>query len=241
MGTLLALISFAAFIAFFVGLAKPKLVLMPNRKRSSLVYIVVFIVAAVAGAKLDPTPKTTVDTNTKNEPKAAEPAKFEYADLSLSDYRREAQATRHEIIGDYVKFKKIDTKSSDSFYACMSENSLLKDGSLPLSTVLGWCEGEYETNPAALSKRINLDAFQANFSGWNGSYRPLEKLIKKSMNDDDSYKHVETVSSIVLGKDPHGIVKTTFKGKNAYGAVVKEQVAARVDLNTGDIVSIVQN
>lgn len=241
MGTLLALISFAAFVAFIVGLAKPKLVLMPSRGRSSAIYAGVFILSAIAGAKLDPSPKSEAETSVEQKPKSAELAKFEYADLSLSDYRNKSKPTRHQIVADYVTFKKIDTKSGDSFYACMSENSLLKSGDIPLSTVLGWCEGEYETNPGALSKRVNLDAFQGNFSGWDGAYRPLEKLIKKSMNDDDSYKHVETVSSIILGKDPHGIVKTTFKGKNAYGAVVKEQVSARVDLNTGDVVSIIEN
>ncbi|MNE67328.1 hypothetical protein D3C80_1629270 [compost metagenome] len=87
----------------------------------------------------------------------------------------------------------------------------------------------------------NLDAFQGNFSGWDGSYRPLEKLIKKSMNDDSSYKHVETVSHLVLGKDPHAVVKTTFKGTNAYGGVVTQTVSARVDINTGEVVKVIED
>jgi hypothetical protein len=69
----------------------------------------------------------------------------------------------------------------------------------------------------SLNNKINLDAFQGNFSGWDGSYRPLEKLIKSNMNDDSSYKHVSTVYHLILNKDPHAVVKTTFRGTNAYG------------------------
>lgn len=92
-----------------------------------------------------------------------------------------------------------------------------------------------------MAEYTNLDAFQKNFSGWDGSYRPLEKLIKKSMNDDSSYKHVETMSHLVLGKNPHAIVKTTFRGTNAYGGVVKQTVTGRVDVRTGDVIEILDN
>ncbi|MEC5345056.1 hypothetical protein ABRZ24_20910 [Brenneria populi] len=241
MDNLLALISVAAFIAFLIGLVKPKLVLMPSRGRSCATYAAAFFIPAVIGSTFFPTKKIVAETTDTKVSNSVAPAKFEYADLSLSDYRNKPQTTRHDIIDEYVKFKGIDVNSADSFYSCMSENSLQKSGELSLDTVLDWCYSEYENTPDMLAKRINLDAFQKNFSGWDGSYRPLEKLIKKSMNDDSSYKHVETFSRIVLGKDPHGIVKTTFKGKNAYGAVVKEQVSARVDLKTGDIVSIIED
>ena len=95
-------------------------------------------------------------------------------------------------------------------------------------------------NPWRFNK-INLDVFQGNFSGWDGSYRPLEKLIKASMNDDSSYKHVSTVYHLILNKDPHAIVKTTFRGTNAYGGMVKQTVAARVNVRTGEVDSILDN
>ena len=123
----------------------------------------------------------------------------------------------------------------------MSEYTFTKDDALKLGDVLGWCFNDFERDPKSLNSRINLDAFKDNFSGWDGSYRPLEKLIKASMNDDSSYKHVETVYHLILNKDPHAIVKTTFRGTNAYGGVVKQTVAARVDVRTGEVVSILDN
>ncbi|HFS3094400.1 TPA: hypothetical protein ACHYLR_005320, partial [Escherichia coli] len=54
-------------------------------------------------------------------------------------------------------------------------------------------------------------------------------------------KHVSTVYHLVLNKDPHAIVKTTFRGTNAYGGVVKQTVAARVNVRTGEVDSILDN
>jgi len=66
------------------------------------------------------------------------------------------------------------------------------------------------------------------FSGWDGSHRELVKLIKKSMNDPGSYDHVETV---YWDKGDHLVVKTTFRGKNAFGGVIKNWVMAKADLD----------
>ncbi|MFZ1988446.1 MAG: zinc ribbon domain-containing protein [Alphaproteobacteria bacterium] len=77
---------------------------------------------------------------------------------------------------------------------------------------------------------------KAQFSVWDGSHINLEKLIKKNMNDPGSYKHVETR---YWDKGDHLIVRTTFRGKNAFGAVVVNWVKAKVDLN-GNIVSVIE-
>lgn len=75
------------------------------------------------------------------------------------------------------------------------------------------------------------------FSAWDGSHRGLERLIKKTMNDPDSYDHVETV---YWDRGSYLIVKTTFRGKNAFGGVVVNWVKAKVDLN-GNVISIVES
>ncbi len=48
------------------------------------------------------------------------------------------------------------------------------------------------------------------FSAWDGSHRKLEAIIKDSMNDPDSYKHVETRYS---NAGTYITVYTTFRGK----------------------------
>ncbi|EKN4696025.1 hypothetical protein ABF228_002648 [Yersinia ruckeri] len=239
MELILTVVSLFALLAFILGLIKPQLVRMPSRKRASVVFGFTFFFAAMLGSTLYPTKRQS--TTTKSESVVEKPIKFEYADLALVEYRRKPQEERHEIVNNYVKFKGIPASDNDGFYACLSQHSLTKSADLPLNEVLGWCDADYQQDPKSLAEFTNLDAFQGNFSGWDGAYRPLEKLIKKSMNDDSSYKHVETMSHLVLVKDPHGVVKTTFKGTNAFGGIVTQTVTARIDLKSGDVESIIED
>ncbi|WP_051564061.1 hypothetical protein [Desulfovermiculus halophilus] len=75
---------------------------------------------------------------------------------------------------------------------------------------------------------------KSQFSAWDGSHRNLERVIQKSMNDPDSYDHVETV---YWDRGDHLIVRTTFRGKNAFGGVVKNSVKAKVSLD-GEVLQI---
>jgi len=77
---------------------------------------------------------------------------------------------------------------------------------------------------------------EAQFSSWDGSHRNLERFIKQSMNDPDSYKHVETVYSDM---GSHLVVRTTFRGKNPFGGMVLNYIDAKVDLD-GNILEIIQ-
>ena len=84
-------------------------------------------------------------------------------------------------------------------------------------------------------EEIRKERIENQFSTWDGSHRGLTAFIKKSMNDPDSYDHVETV---YWDKGSYLIVKTTFRGKNAFGGVVKNSVTAKVDLD-GNVVEII--
>lgn len=84
-------------------------------------------------------------------------------------------------------------------------------------------------------EQIREERIKRGFSAWDGSHRGLERVIKKTMNDPDSYKHVETV---YWDKGDYLIVKTTFRGKNAFGGVVKNWVKAKADLD-GNIIQII--
>jgi len=76
---------------------------------------------------------------------------------------------------------------------------------------------------------------EKQFSAWDGSHNGLTKLIKDAMNDPNSYEHVETV---FWDKNDHLIVMTTYRGKNAFGGVVKNFVKAKVDFN-GNVLEII--
>ncbi len=76
---------------------------------------------------------------------------------------------------------------------------------------------------AGRQKRI-----ESGFSAWNGSHIELTRLIKKTMNDPKSFDHVETTYGD-MGE--YLLVKTTFRGKNAFGGLVVNWISAKCDLD----------
>ena len=96
-----------------------------------------------------------------------------------------------------------------------------------------------QQNPTYNSRRKRW--IESQFSAWDGSHSALEGLIKKGMNDEDSYKHHETTYIEVKNKDIQAkmqevvkasgqnykvdiddiVITCVFSGKNAYGARVK--------------------
>ena len=76
---------------------------------------------------------------------------------------------------------------------------------------------------------------KSKFSAWDGSHRGLERVIKGTMNDPNSYEHVETV---YWDRGDHLVVMTTFRGKNVFGGVVKNSVKAKVSLD-GQVLQII--
>lgn len=75
---------------------------------------------------------------------------------------------------------------------------------------------------------------RAQFSGWDGSHRNLVDLVKRQMNDADSFEHVETR---YWDRGDHLSLRMTFRGNNAFGAKVINEVAATADMN-GRILSL---
>lgn len=77
---------------------------------------------------------------------------------------------------------------------------------------------------------------EEQFSSWDGSHRNLERVIKNAMNDPDSYEHSKTV---YWDKGSYLIVRTEYRGKNAFGGIVKNFVKAKVSMN-GDVLQILE-
>lgn len=71
-------------------------------------------------------------------------------------------------------------------------------------------------------------SIESQFSSWDGSHINLTRAIKNSMHDPKSYKHVETV---YWDRGDHLVVRTTFRGKNAFGGLVRNSVRAKVALD----------
>ena len=71
---------------------------------------------------------------------------------------------------------------------------------------------------------------KSQFSSWDGSHRLLVKMVKNAMNDPDSFDHDKTTYHRL--PDDAGIqVSMIYRGKNAFGGVVRESITARFTLD----------
>lgn len=77
-----------------------------------------------------------------------------------------------------------------------------------------------ETNPTPQAPK---DPVMDQFSAWDGSHFKLVELTKEGMNDASSFEHVKTsyahINNVVT-------VIMQFRGKNAFGGMVLDDVAA---------------
>lgn len=86
-----------------------------------------------------------------------------------------------------------------------------------------------------LTKEQKADSL---LSGWDGSYRPLIKLVKEKMNDPESFEHVETRTGDY--QDDYFYMSMKYRGKNGFGGVITKYIDVKVDYN-GNILSIDKN
>lgn len=90
---------------------------------------------------------------------------------------------------------------------------------------------------AAAEKKRKADEHEEKikkqFSAWGGSHIAVEKFIKESMHNPDSYQHVETRYA---DRGDHLIISTKFRGTNGFGGVVTNSRRARVSID-GDAVT----
>lgn len=80
---------------------------------------------------------------------------------------------------------------------------------------------------ARAAERAAFEARIKNqFSAWDGSHRNVEAAIKARMHNPRSYEHVETRYRV---NDGTITIFTTYRGTNAFGAVVTNSSIALVD------------
>ncbi|MEO9513456.1 MAG: hypothetical protein ABJN84_00415 [Flavobacteriaceae bacterium] len=97
------------------------------------------------------------------------------------------------------------------------------------------CEGEPEK--PLTKKEQHQQNIQKLFSGWDGSHIKLTEHIKQSLNDPDSYEHLETT---YIDKDSFLIITTRFTAKNGFGGRVKNEVVVMSD-TLGNITEIIRD
>jgi hypothetical protein len=83
---------------------------------------------------------------------------------------------------------------------------------------------QHEKDSIATEKLI----FSA-FSQWDGSQKNLVDYVKENMNDPKSFEHVET--KMYRPGDSSLVVVMTYRGKNAFGGLVKNVIRAETKLD----------
>lgn len=96
-------------------------------------------------------------------------------------------------------------------------------------------DDDSKTNADGTPKTEQQIKVESQFSSWDGSHPALTEMIKKSMNDPDSYEHIETKFK---DNTDHIFVITKFRGANAFGGKVMNTVSAKVDFS-GNVIEIV--
>ena len=161
---------------------------------------------------------------------------------TLKEVRAYTSTERHKITENFMSENGIDKKFADLFYNCISHLTYTKAETMTLDTVMTLCKKEFMGNDNKfVNKYYNLDKVKDQFDPWDGSHVNLTNMVKKSMHDPDSYEHVQTKYRLVLtGDHPYIFLTSEFRGKNAFGAVIKQTVSAKADLTTGVITEINQ-
>jgi hypothetical protein len=155
-------------------------------------------------------------------------------DGDLEHFKEMKSADRAAIISMFMADNKIPSDQNRNFYNYVSEWTFQKSGTVALQAALTSAQAEYsETGGKWHRPHYNLDTMPSQFSAWDGSHRALEAYIKKSLNDEDSYKHVETRYRLMLDGDaaPYLLLYTTFAAKNGFGAMIKKTISAKATLD----------
>ena len=100
-------------------------------------------------------------------------------------------------------------------------------------------KAEVKVDYERLSAQKQYQAWiKSQFSVWDGANTYLVDLVKKNLNDPKSFDHEETTYKDM---GDHLVVKMTYRAKNAFGALILQNVTAKTDYKTNEIIITSQN
>lgn len=191
-------------------------------------------IIAVASAALSDGRYQEVVSNTEKYVVAADSVLNALRDKAQAALKQQQAANRRAEI--LFKLKGVPGREYKRNRDLYKELVALSPNDEAYSRKLSFYETKYaEQVEQGRAEAVRKNQIEAQFSAWDGSHRNLERAIEQSMNDPDSYEHVETV---YWDMKSHLVVKTTFRGKNAFGGLVINWVKAKVDLD-GNVLAVI--
>lgn len=206
-------------------------------KWAGVFFVVTLIVGAIGTMLEDDNQSTTLQHNqaTAKDPKALE-VPDDLETYNFKNYIQDVLLDQNEpqqIIEYLVSTSKILTPTDvPAVRAYISQYALTKDQNITLKTAVSWVELAKD-NGIDLSKKVSADKLIFNIDPYDHSFRVLEELLELTLNDPDSYEHVQTIYKFRFDDArPHVVVWSKFRANNAYGAKVLQTIDLKFDLST---------
>ena len=160
---------------------------------------------------------------------------------------------------DKIKTLINDSDECDSAIITIGDKSKGEDGDVLLVASIE--DDEIQTSMESINYNSARNKWiREQFSAWDGSHREMTKLIKKSLNDEASYKHIETtyrdiktqadadeVNKVLSSAGKNDTVQvgdlfivTQFSAKNGFNATIKNTAygIASYDNNSIKLIAI---
>ena len=166
--------------------------------------------------------------------------------LTITDIRNLAETQQKQLLSAYID------KHQQSFshinpdwkwpLSCMKHMVKFKAEDIPINTFGSWCI-EQAADPER-NFYWDEEIFTKKLSSWDGSYEKLVNAVKASLHNPASFEHVRTQYRVQPPTKENPSVSVfvdmQYRGKNAFNAVVTEEVNVRVDPFSGEILEVIQ-
>jgi len=154
-----------------------------------------------------------------------------------SKTNKEMQSLGKELLGIAYSFAQ-DTKmletSKSAMYDCIGSTIYNADENASFQSTLQICKNDYDNNKS--SSYFNHAWLVKDFSHWNGSYLPLERIIQKHLKESKSYEHLKTTHTMhFTDTRPHMFVSIDFRGANIGGYMLDRTMEVKVDAKTKEL------
>ena len=246
-----------SFLLLIMGLISPKAVIKWGSKRTrgrvlltySITMIGFFILFGITASSN--TKKIKIQSSTMS-PKPKAHLAIEGRKLQEPDEKRhrKAKITKEKQSADAIVEHKRKTKKQliikgKKLLAAAEAAKVIRDKKIAKKLAIAKIARDKKLAIAKIAKDKRLaiekiktdrkEKIETQFKLSSGAHWNLERLIKKAMNDPDSYKHEKTV---YWDQKDHLIILTKYRGKNGFGGYVKGWIKAKVDLD-GKILEII--
>ncbi len=163
-------------------------------------------------------------------------------DKQIGSLKSKGYAAQEKIYTAFANKLAIDESYKPHFVACVSDNVQNKMEDFPLSEMVRWCEMDYNNNPEKLKQYINYIRFEEH--KYMTRFK-LDDLVKSMLKSPSSFKSIDYRYSFARGTDekpqPYYKLQLVYDADNAFGATIRNYILVKVDLDTGDILEIIEN